>query len=39
MEDKIKDRPDSWWYRVYLGVIATLILVIVLLLTFSKYFS
>jgi uncharacterized BrkB/YihY/UPF0761 family membrane protein len=43
MEDKeLKDTnelPDSWWYRVYYGAIATTILVIAGLWAFSKYFS
>ena len=39
MDPEIKDKPDSWWYRVYAGVILTLIVVIVLLWSFSKLFS
>jgi hypothetical protein len=39
MENEVKDKPDSWWYPVYLGVILTLIVVISLLIAFSKYFS
>jgi hypothetical protein len=39
MEDESKDRPDSWWYPVYGGVILTLIIVITLLWAFSRYFS
>ena len=31
--------PDSWWYRVYAGVILTLIVVILLLIAFTNYFS
>ncbi len=31
--------PDSWWYKVYLAVILTTILVITALWGFSKYFS
>lgn len=38
-ENVAEDSPDSWWYKVYAGVIATLIVVISLLITFSKYFS
>jgi hypothetical protein len=34
-----EELPDSWWYRVYLGVILTTILVIAALGTFSSYFS
>ena len=39
MENELKEKPDSWWYRVYGGVILTLIVVISLLIAFSKYFS
>jgi hypothetical protein len=39
MENKINDKPDSWWYRVYAGVILTLIVVILLLIAFTNYFS
>lgn len=31
--------PDSWWYRVYAGVIVTTIAVISLLWAFSRYFA
>jgi hypothetical protein len=34
-----EELPDSWWYRVYLGVIITTIVVIVSLGLFSWYFS
>jgi hypothetical protein len=37
--NETEELPDSWWYRVYLGVIATTILVIACLGTFSSYFS
>jgi hypothetical protein len=39
MENEVKDKPDSWWYRVYAGVILTLITVILLLIAFTKHFS
>jgi hypothetical protein len=39
MENEIEEKPDSWWYRVYAGVILTLIVVILLCLAFTKYFS
>jgi hypothetical protein len=39
MENKTNDKPDSWWYRVYAGVILTLIVVILLLIAFTNYFS
>ncbi len=35
----IAELPDDWWYRVYLGVIITNILVIAALGTFTRYFS
>jgi hypothetical protein len=38
-EEIVEELPDSWWYRVYLGVIITTIVVIVSLGLFSKYFS
>lgn len=37
--DEAEELPDSWWYRVYMAVIITTILVISALWTFSKYFS
>ncbi|CAN5283095.1 hypothetical protein BH20ACI1_BH20ACI1_30310 [soil metagenome] len=36
---EIQELPDSWWYRVYLGVIISNILVILALGTFTYYFS
>jgi hypothetical protein len=36
---EVVELPDSWWYRVYLGVIITTILVISGLWAFSRYFS
>lgn len=45
MVDKLKENPenaelpDSWWYRVYVGVIIVNIVVITLLGTFTYYFS
>lgn len=38
-EEKADELPDSWWYRVYLGVIVTTVLVISALWAFSRYFS
>jgi hypothetical protein len=35
----VEELPDSWWYRVYLGVIITTILVISALWAFSRFFS
>ncbi len=37
--DEIEELPDAWWYRVYLAVIITTILVIAALWAFSLYFS
>jgi uncharacterized BrkB/YihY/UPF0761 family membrane protein len=34
-----EELPDDWWYRVYLGVIITTVLVIAALWAFSRYFS
>lgn len=36
---EVQELPDSWWYRVYIAVIITTILVISALWTFSKHFS
>jgi hypothetical protein len=37
--ENAEELPDSWWYRVYLGVILTTIIVISALWLFSKTFS
>ena len=37
--DPSEELPDEWWYRVYAGVILSLIVVISLLWSFSRYFS
>lgn len=37
--EEIEELPDSWWYRVYLAVIITTVLVIAALWAFSLYFS
>lgn len=37
--EKVEELPDSWWYRVYLAVILTTIIVIAALGAFSVYFS
>ncbi len=36
---EVTELPDDWWYRVYLGVIISNILVILALGTFTYYFS
>ncbi len=36
---KKNEVPDSWWYRVYFGVIVSTILVIFALWAFSQYFK
>lgn len=36
---EVVEYPDEWWYRVYLGVLLSNILVIAALWTFSAYFS
>jgi hypothetical protein len=38
-KENVEELPDSWWYRVYLGVIITTVVVISALGLFSKYFS
>ena len=38
-ENEIVELPDEWWYRVYVAVIITTVLVIAALWAFSKYFS
>lgn len=38
-ENIAEELPDNWWYRVYLGVIISNILVILALGTFTYYFS
>ncbi len=35
----VEELPDSWWYRVYVGVIVTTIIVISALGIFTSYFS
>lgn len=37
--DTAQELPDAWWYRVYLAVFITTILVIAALGFFSYYFS
>ncbi len=37
--NKAEELPDAWWYRVYLMVIITTIIVISALGTFTRYFS
>lgn len=39
MVESVKELPDEWWYRVYLAVIITTVVVLALLWTFSNYFS
>ncbi|CAN5553434.1 hypothetical protein BH10ACI2_BH10ACI2_12270 [soil metagenome] len=31
--------PDNWWYRVYIGVMISLVMTITALWLFSRYFS
>jgi hypothetical protein len=38
-EEIVEELPDTWWYRVYIGVVITTIVVIIALGLFSKYFS
>jgi hypothetical protein len=38
-ENPSAEKPDAFWYRVYLAVVVTTILVIAALWTFSLYFS
>ena len=37
--EEAAELPDAWWYRVYLVVIITTIIVISALGTFTRYFS
>ncbi|MDQ3321062.1 MAG: hypothetical protein M3525_01200 [Acidobacteriota bacterium] len=37
--EAVEELPDAWWYRVYLAVIITTVLVIAALWTFTRYFS
>ncbi|MEJ7701038.1 MAG: hypothetical protein WKF71_15540 [Pyrinomonadaceae bacterium] len=37
--ETVEELPDSWWYRVYLAVIITTIIVISTLGAFTFYFS
>jgi hypothetical protein len=37
--ETIEELPDAWWYRVYLAVVITTVLVISALWTFTRYFS
>ena len=34
-----EEKPDSFWNRIYLSVIATTVVVVTLLWAFSRYFS
>jgi hypothetical protein len=36
---EVVELPDEWWYRVYVAVIVTTIIVISALGAFSRYFS
>ncbi|MDQ3132645.1 MAG: hypothetical protein M3Q99_18000 [Acidobacteriota bacterium] len=38
-DEQREELPDSWWYRVYLAVIITTIIVISVLGAFTRYFS
>ncbi|MDM7920878.1 MAG: hypothetical protein QUS14_01150 [Pyrinomonadaceae bacterium] len=35
----VEELPDSWWYKVYAGVVLNTVIVIALLWAFSRYFS
>ncbi|MBX7055365.1 MAG: hypothetical protein K1X36_10445 [Pyrinomonadaceae bacterium] len=35
----VAELPDSWWYKVYVGVIVSLVIVLAALWSFSRYFS
>jgi len=37
--EPVEELPDKWWYKVYVAVIITTVLVITALWAFSKYFS
>ena len=37
--ENVEELPDNWWYRVYLAVIVTTVIVILALGIFSWYFS
>ena len=37
--ETVEELPDAWWYRVYLAVIITTIIVIAVLGIFTAYFS
>jgi hypothetical protein len=37
--DHPPELPDSWWYKVYVGVIVSLVVVLAALWSFSRYFS
>ena len=36
---EVDERPNSFWYRVYFGVLVFTVLIISLLALFSNYFS
>jgi len=38
-ETLTEELPDSWWFRVYVGVIATTVVVVILLWVFTQIFS
>ena len=35
----LAELPDNWWYKVYAGVIVSLVIVLAALWSFSNYFS
>ena len=39
LSEPVEELPDSWWYRVYFGVVINTMLVIAALWAFSRYFS
>lgn len=38
-EKNTEELPDSWWHKVYVGVIVTTIVVVLLLWSFTEIFS
>jgi len=38
-KETVEELPDAWWYKVYLCVIITTVIVIFALWVFSRYFS
>mgnify|MGYP001245882376 CR=1 FL=1 len=38
-QENVEELLDEWWYRVYLAVMITTVVVLALLWAFSRYFS